>query len=155
MAARNASLRPELSFRVADARALQLPAASYDVVIDKGLLDAMLCTPNAREGVGAMLSAVAGALSPGGVFVLVSFGPPADRLKWVEPAARGWGCDIWTLPKPGMHIARGGEGGGGANEEDGNEEAPPPAVRYVAGAERDNRAHFVYLFTAAVRRGWC
>jgi hypothetical protein len=102
---RNASCRPELRFEVADARALSLAPAAYDLIIEKGLLDAMLCTPKAGEGVSAMMRAVAAGLAPGGAFVLISFGAPRDRLQWVQHAERGWSVDVWTLPKPGAVAA--------------------------------------------------
>ncbi len=111
MRARNATARPRLRFEVADCRALTLPPATYDVVLDKararpclrahscarlrptrtqGLLDAMVCCTNAEAGVTAMLDAVATGLVPGGCFVLVSYGAPPQRLSWVAPAQRGW-----------------------------------------------------------------
>jgi hypothetical protein len=136
---RNASSRPELRFEVADARALSLAPAAYDVIIEKGLLDAMLCTPKAAEGVSAMMRAVAAGLAPGGAFVLISFGAPRDRLQWVQHAERGWSVDVWTLPKPGAVAAAaaaaearresaGGEGSGGGAAAGGAVDAAPAAA---------------------------
>jgi hypothetical protein len=144
---RNASLRPELAFECADARALALPPAAYDVIIDKGLLDAMLCAGDAAAGVAAMVEAVAAGLAPGGSFMLITFGAPPDRLHWVQHQARGWACDVWTLPKPGARFLAGAV----ASEAD-DADATPQAQRYVQGAERDGGAHFVYVFTRPVRR---
>lgn len=170
MRSRNAARRPELRFEVADARSLSLTPGAYDVILDKGLLDAMLCACNAGEGVAAMVNAVAAGLAPGGAFMVVSFGAPCDRLHWVQHAQRGWTLDIWTLPKPGAKDvmpqaprpspdAPAGQtdapaGSGSASGSSTPAEAPRHdgsirgvrAARYVPGCERSGTAHFVYVY---------
>jgi hypothetical protein len=50
----------------------------------------MVCSPSPEAGVRAMLDAVALGLAPGGCFVLVSYGAPAERTAWLAPEQRGW-----------------------------------------------------------------
>jgi SAM-dependent methyltransferase len=145
MRARNAGTRPSLRFLVADATALALEEGSFDVALEKGLLDAMVCAPgsSAAAGVAAMMDGVVHALAPGGVFVLISYGPPAERLKWVDPQRRGLTTDVWTLLKPGaLGQAAGADGG---SEEGGAAEQQPQ--RFSPGDEADGKRHFIYVFT--------
>ena len=104
-----------LRFAVADCRDLgaQVAAASADVVFDKGLVDAVLnehdqhawfekCNarkqpppPNPYDGPGSAADArrvvaeAARILKDGGEFVVVSYEPPAGRLKFFDDA------DVW------------------------------------------------------------
>jgi SAM-dependent methyltransferase len=56
MAARHAALAPALSYAVADVRAMpELADASFDAVVDKGTLDALVCgTSAARDAARAL-----------------------------------------------------------------------------------------------------
>jgi hypothetical protein len=112
----------------------------------------MLCASGARGPVSSMMDAIGLALAPGGYYVLVSHGPPKDRLAWVAHTQRGWqvrldamrhpfvsastaDCrcqvELWTLPKPGVDA--------------GGEEARP--ARYSAERDGDGGGlHFVYVF---------
>ena len=105
----------------------------------------MLCSGGgAAAGVAAMMSAVRGALAPGGAYACVSYGAPRDRLRWLRGGAGEGGgaewarCDVWSLPKP-----RAAEG----------DAAAPQATRHQDGdAEpKEGSAHFVYLLTVPVR----
>jgi hypothetical protein len=150
MRARNAAARPSLRFEVADCTALRLAPATFDVVLEKGLLDSMVCAPgpSAAAGVRSMVDAVVDALVPGGVYILISFGAPGDRLQWIEPQARGLTTDIWTLAKPGaMQSMIDGDAISGDGD-DALPQAPPPQ-RYSHGDGVDGKRHFVYIFTKA------
>lgn len=146
MVARNASARPTLRFLVADVTAMGLEADSFDLALEKGLLDAMVCAPglSAAAGVTAMVDGVVHALAPGGVFVLVSYGPPSERLRWVDPHRRGLTTDIWTLLKPGaVDQAAGADGGEG----EAHQQQLQQPRRFSPGDEADGKRHFVYVFT--------
>jgi len=57
--------------------------ARYSVVIDKGALDSMVCTPNADTLIRQYLHEVSRVLRPGGYFVLVSCALSEERLSVV------------------------------------------------------------------------
>lgn len=81
---------PTLRFATMDARALKVDPASFDVIIDKGTLDAVLCGERpARQG-GKMLLSAFKALKPGGVFFVISYGPPQSRLNYFANRRFKW-----------------------------------------------------------------
>ena len=55
MKERNLQDRPELKFRVMDCRMLDFIEENFDIVIDKGLSDALLCGTGAFKSVATML----------------------------------------------------------------------------------------------------
>jgi ubiquinone/menaquinone biosynthesis C-methylase UbiE len=81
---------PGMEFEVADARDLRYDSASFDLVVDKGTLDAILCGGNSGSNSKAMLSEVARVLKPGGVFVIITYGEPDSRLEHLESPRYGW-----------------------------------------------------------------
>ena len=98
----------------------------------------MLCGEDAAAGVAAMVSAVRAALSPGGAYACVSFGAPAERLRWLRGGVAPWGgCEVWAVPKP-RHDAE-------------EAELRPSRLREDDAAAQEGSAHFVYLLTAPVR----
>lgn len=76
-AARNDPSLPVMSYEQADARSLVYPNDSFDIVIDKGTIDAMMCSDtqgvsNARQ----ICSEAARVVSPGGLLIVVSHMSP-------------------------------------------------------------------------------
>jgi len=74
MKAKNALTRPGLRFEVMDVTKMALESSSVDVVLDKGLLDAMAADgdESAMEGVDKLFSEVVRVLKPGGKYLIVS-----------------------------------------------------------------------------------
>ena len=87
-AAQRAGVRDGVSFVEADA--MSLPGSwrgSFDVVIDKGTLDALSCSRSEGEdNVRRMLSEASRVLKPGGVCVLVTTVKEASVRRWVTAA---------------------------------------------------------------------
>jgi hypothetical protein len=81
-----------------------------------------------------MLDSVAVALSPGGYYVLVSYGPPKERLPWISAAERGWQVETWTLPKPSAEKLPGSDGW-----------EPPRATRYAPERDIAGTVHYIYV----------
>lgn len=85
---------PGVAWHVLDFRALHvaLPAAHFDVVLDKGSLDALWSdggspwapSPAVVADVTATLDGVLHVLRPGGRFICISFGQPHFRLPLLE-----------------------------------------------------------------------
>ncbi|KAJ1632152.1 S-adenosyl-L-methionine-dependent methyltransferase [Pavlovales sp. CCMP2436] len=85
--------------RIGDVQALSFNDASFDTIIDKGTLDALLC---AESAVGlAMLSEISRVLrSSGGIFVHVTDCPPDKRLPLLQNARFRWKlARHYTLPR--------------------------------------------------------
>lgn len=72
---------PELSYVVADCRDMaQFSGQQFDAVLDKGTLDALMCSDTSDHDVRAMLSEVSRVLCPGGVFVEVPIPQPSPHV---------------------------------------------------------------------------
>lgn len=75
--------RPEMSFDVMDIRKLEYQDNSFDIAIDKGTMDAMLCYKGSPwdppeevvENCNKEISEAARVLKSGGKFLMVSFRP--------------------------------------------------------------------------------
>lgn len=87
-AAQRAGVRQGLSFVEADAMALPDSwEGTFDVVIDKGTLDALSCSRSEGEdNVRRMLSEIHRVLTPGGVCILVTTVKEASVRRWVSTA---------------------------------------------------------------------
>ncbi len=84
--------------------ALNYPDASFNAVIDKGTLDCLLCGENSTAITGRYTHEVARVLKPGGVFIVVSYGAPENRLSYLE-GDYGWFVSVQTIPKPTINTA--------------------------------------------------
>ncbi len=80
------------------------PDASFDAVIDKALLDSLLCGENSTVNTGKYVGTVARLLKPGGAFIIVSFGTPENRLSYLE-GDYGWQVTVHSIPKPTINTA--------------------------------------------------
>eukprot|EP00929_Paragymnodinium_shiwhaense_P003330 TRINITY_DN103802_c0_g1_i1.p1 TRINITY_DN103802_c0_g1~~TRINITY_DN103802_c0_g1_i1.p1 ORF type:complete len:316 (-),score=59.52 TRINITY_DN103802_c0_g1_i1:376-1263(-) len=75
--------RPELQWLVEDATAMpQHGSESFDVVVDKSLLDTFTCCVNARELISIYIAEMDRLLKPGGTFLIVSYEIPDKRLRY-------------------------------------------------------------------------
>ena len=63
-----------LTFKQMDVRNLQFKDGTFDVVIDKALLDAMVCGDGAKGNTESMLKEIHRVLSPTGVYICISHG---------------------------------------------------------------------------------
>ena len=74
MRGREAKRRPEMKWAVADCTDLsQFADGTFDVVIDKTMLDALCCSAEAVDLVPKMLKEVGRVLAKGGAYILISF----------------------------------------------------------------------------------
>lgn len=90
----------DLSFMQMDITNMTFADASFDVVMDKGTLDALYT--GLPAGVKHAVAHIYRMLTPGGVFVSMSFGAPANRkdlnmTSGVEGTLGGWGSFQTTV----------------------------------------------------------
>lgn len=79
---------------------LEFPDESFDVVMDKGTLDSILCGEASTSNVAKMCQEVARVLKPTGVYFIVSYGVPDNRLSYLENEDYGWTVTVHTVQKP-------------------------------------------------------
>ena len=91
-----AGARPGLRYREMDVRALALDDCSVDAVIDKGTLDAVICSPDREEAVADMVREAQRVLSPEGIYVCISLRPPRNRLHLFA----GFAATVERIDKP-------------------------------------------------------
>ncbi|XP_069583063.1 EEF1A lysine methyltransferase 4 [Ranitomeya imitator] len=104
MAQRNAKV-PDMSWMVMDARHLHFPDGTFDLIIEKGTLDAMMVdekdpwrvTQGTITLVDQVLSEVSRVLAPNGCFMSITFSPPHFRSRHYAQPQYGWSvsCDSY------------------------------------------------------------
>ena len=67
-----------------DVRNMQFPDSSFDIVIDKALLDAMVCGDGAPLNVQQMLSEIHRVLTPTGTYICITHGQESQRKKFLK-----------------------------------------------------------------------
>jgi hypothetical protein len=87
-----------------DVTKLAFAEKQFDAVIDKALLDSILCGESSTAKAGLYVKHVARCLKPGGVFIVVSFGAPENRLSYFE-GEYGWTTTVVAIPKPSISAA--------------------------------------------------
>ena len=73
----------QLSYDLDDVRSMQYVDGSFDGCLDKGVLDALLCSCSAEEDSAKMMSEVLRALRPRGYYLCITSQAPKDRLKYL------------------------------------------------------------------------
>ncbi len=71
--------RPTMKWDVDDVLGMQYNNESFDVVIDKSTLDAILCGKQSFMNAAIMLAEVQRVLKTGGIYLIISYGSPATR----------------------------------------------------------------------------
>jgi ubiquinone/menaquinone biosynthesis C-methylase UbiE len=98
MQERNVEKRPSMKWLVMDILDLKYKDQSFDIVLDKGTMDAIMCEKgdvwNVSEElaakVDAMLSGVTRVLKPGGKYIYITFGQPHFRKPLMLKEKYGW-----------------------------------------------------------------
>lgn len=96
---------PELEFAVGDCRALEYEDASFDCVIDKGTIDAVMAekgdvwdpAPEMVERVEEFVREYHRVLRPGGTCIYITFGQPHFRKRYFELDEFDWSLKLHTL----------------------------------------------------------
>ena len=90
-----------LTFKQMDVRNLQFKDGTFDAVIDKGLLDAMVCTDGSKGNTESMLKEIHRVLAPTGTYICVTHGKEDQRKKYLKNVKLyNWNRIKMQLPKP-------------------------------------------------------
>ncbi|XP_024529895.1 EEF1A lysine methyltransferase 4 isoform X1 [Selaginella moellendorffii] len=99
---------PQLKYMTMDVRDLStFEDGSFDAVLDKGMLDSLLCIALFQCGTSAAISAakmleeVSRVLRGGSSYILVTYGDPRVRLPHLQVPALNWNITLHILPRPG------------------------------------------------------
>ena len=90
---------PQLEFLPADMTNLDgVPDKAFDLILDKALLDSMLCGDESFEQALLMLAESYRVLKSGGMYVAISYGIPSSRVALLEEGL-SWKVDVIKIPK--------------------------------------------------------
>eukprot|EP00929_Paragymnodinium_shiwhaense_P103216 TRINITY_DN66546_c0_g1_i1.p1 TRINITY_DN66546_c0_g1~~TRINITY_DN66546_c0_g1_i1.p1 ORF type:complete len:228 (+),score=24.93 TRINITY_DN66546_c0_g1_i1:1-684(+) len=89
-----------LTWQQMNACALDFPDDTFDVALDKGTLDSVLCGEGSTANVAKMCSEMSRVLKPDGVYFIVSYGTPENRLSYLENDDFKWRVTVHTVAKP-------------------------------------------------------
>lgn len=91
-----------LEWHTMDCSKLAFPNAGFDYVFDKGTIDTLMCADGADKQIEATFREVTRVLKPGGIFVIVSYGAPSTRRRYIERCAGLRLEETVTFEKPGV-----------------------------------------------------
>jgi len=95
------SEKTTLTWEVMDvSEKLSFPDASFDVCVDKGCLDSILCGDSSTVKVADSIYNVLRVLKPTGIFVIMSHWPPEKWLGYLEQEAYNWSISAFAVPRP-------------------------------------------------------
>jgi len=89
----------QLKFEVMDVRDIKYKDETFDCIIDKGTLDAILCGSDSDKNSGQMLSECQRVLKKGGFFFVITYGQPQSRLNYLEKSRYKWKVSYQLLGK--------------------------------------------------------
>ena len=96
-----------LKYMQMDAKSMNFPEGSFEVAIDKATFDTVMviiivkqCADNSSENAHKLISEVYRVLNPNGLYILVSFGKPEDRLCYLENPKYDWKVTVSKISKP-------------------------------------------------------
>lgn len=95
--------KSEMEYQKMDARNMQIPDNCFDLVIDKGLLDAQLCSIDNMTSVNLLLKEMYRVLKPGGVYYIVSHAEPSKRLSYLTRGGFRWSVEYIAVTKPSVN----------------------------------------------------
>ena len=95
--------KPTLQWQQMNATALDFPDETFDVVIAKATVDAILCGEGSTANIAKLCSEVSRVLKPCGVFLIISFGVPDNRLNYLaKEDTYSWTVATHTVAKPSV-----------------------------------------------------
>mmetsp|Transcript_4187 Transcript_4187/g.13771 ORF Transcript_4187/g.13771 Transcript_4187/m.13771 type:complete len:207 (-) Transcript_4187:149-769(-) len=97
--------KDKLTYKQMNVCSLEFPEESFDCVIAKGVMDALLCGEGSTANVAKMCLEASRVLKSNGVFFVVSYGVPDNRTQYLENEDYSWKVTTHTVPKPTVSAA--------------------------------------------------
>ena len=73
----------KLVFKQMDVRNMQFPDNTFDMVIDKACLDAVICSDGSKMNVSTMVSEIYRVTKKNGYYIVLSHGKENQRMKYL------------------------------------------------------------------------
>lgn len=92
----------QLKYSVADCRSMpQYKDSSFDAVIDKGTMDAILCGDQSVENCRRLFAECSRVIRPGGTMISITYGDPLSRLFYfLDPSFTKWAdVQVYVIAK--------------------------------------------------------
>ena len=82
-----------------DVRDIKYQDKYFDIAIDKSTIDALLCGDNSFLNVAIMTKEVQRVLKNGGIYMVISYGAPENRVFHFEREHLAFDINIYTIKK--------------------------------------------------------
>jgi ubiquinone/menaquinone biosynthesis C-methylase UbiE len=82
-----------------DVRDLSYDDETFDLIIDKSTMDALLCGDQSFLNVAIMTKEVQRVLKTGGIYMIISYGQPENRIPHLEREHLSFDISIYTIKK--------------------------------------------------------
>lgn len=82
-----------------DVREMKFPDNRFDLAIDKSTIDALLCGESSFVNVAVMIKEIQRVLKVGGIYMIISYGPPENRVFHLERDHLSFDINIYTIKK--------------------------------------------------------
>merc|ERR1711974_15951 len=94
-----------LDWQTMDAMDLKFSDGQFNVIMDKGTLDTLLCGDNSTANAAKYCAEASRVLQSDGVLFIVSYGTPENRMSYLEHEEYGWSVNVPTIAKPTVSAA--------------------------------------------------
>ena len=96
---------PKMQFKVVDVLDMKdVQNGSFNTILDKGTLDCILCGDNSVPNAAKMMAEVFRVLAPGGHYMVITYGDPEYRKKYLE--TQPWASlTVDKLAKPSAAVS--------------------------------------------------
>ena len=88
-----------LHFEVMDVKEMKFKDETFDCVIDKSTIDALLCGEHSFMNVALMTKEISRVLKTGGIYFIISYGSPDNRMVHLERDHLAFDIQIYTIKK--------------------------------------------------------
>lgn len=91
----------KMVFEVMDVTNMSYKDETFDLIIDKSTIDTLLCGDHSYTHVATMTKEISRILKTGGIYFIISYGIPENRMFHLERDHLGFKIDIYKIKKSG------------------------------------------------------